>query len=194
MSQEDCSTVPILVHGHLFLLEKAGPGLLLSSPLEPNSLVPISCSLSPGLPLPPNDLRSVVLRPLASGEASRDPLALTLGKPELCILRPHLCTRQSCFPWVLYWGIKNQKMGSPVFLHLSSSISLKLGLMVLVYSTFMISKRRRRKPNRLFSYRRGRHHYCYLVSVFAIILLLFGLQCQKTKQHNGDKTVWERDN
>lgn len=79
MSQEDCSAVLLLVHGHLFLLEKAGPGLLLSSPLEPNSLVPISCSLPPGLHLPPNDLRSVVLRPLASGEASRDPLALTLG-------------------------------------------------------------------------------------------------------------------
>lgn len=55
-------TAPILVHGHLFLLEKEGPGLLSSSSLEPNSQFPISCSLTPGLHLPPSDLCLVVLR------------------------------------------------------------------------------------------------------------------------------------
>lgn len=165
MSQEDCSAAPILVPGHFFLLEKAGPGLL-SSSQEFNSQFPISCFLPPGLHLPPSDLHSVVLRPLASGEASRDPLAVIQGNR--LVSEGHGWVHE---PWVKTWAVhsestslhktellalgpllwyKNQKMGSPLFLYLFSSISLKLGLMVLIYSTFMILKRRR-KSNRLFS-------------------------------------------
>lgn len=148
-TQEDCGTAPILVHGHLSLLEKAGPGLLSSSSLEPNSQFPISCSLPPGLHLPPSDLRSVVLRPLASGEVSRDPLALTLGnrhvskgygwahEPRVKAWAVHSETtslhKTELLPLGPLLGNKNQKMGSPLFLYLFPSISLKLGLMVLVY-------------------------------------------------------------
>lgn len=63
----------------LVSLREGGARPSAEQPTWTNSLVPASCSLPPGLSLPPNDLRSVVLRSLASGEASRDPLALTLG-------------------------------------------------------------------------------------------------------------------
>lgn len=148
MSQEDCSAAPILVHAHLFLLEKAGSGLLSSSSLEPNSHFPVSCSLPLACTCHPVT-SAQSWSDLASGEASRDPLALRLGNRH--VSKGNGWAHE---PWVKSWavhsettslyktqllplgpllGYKNQKMGSPLFLYLFPSISLKLGLMVLVY-------------------------------------------------------------